>query len=348
MSEEHVHEAAGEPGGGGGGIDARPAARADLSDVFRRAFEDAPIAMAIVGLDGRILRPNLALVAMVGRSHDELLFMEPGELAHPDDAGLNEVEMRRAISGAGDDYRLEKRWTNAQGHTIWVCISASLVRDERDRPLYFIWHVEDGSARKREQSRLQRLADHDALTGISNRRRFHELLSRQVARSRRYGEIGAVLVLDLDDFKQVNDVFGHAGGDELLSLVARMLSERVRDSDLVARLGGDEFGVVLLAVGAEYAAAIARELCAAIAHIDQTPSGRPVSLRASVGCAMITPAVESADDVIAAADSAMYAAKRAGKSFDLAPLPDAEPVGSNRQAESRRFASRRNARIARS
>src|SRR3989442_4891911 len=185
-------------------------------DTFRHAFEAAPIGMAIVGLDGRVLKSNAALQELTGCSCDELLFMEPDELAHPEDAGLNAQEMGRVLAGGGDSYRIEKRWSNKSGHTLWVIVSASLVRDERDRPFFFIWHVEDASARKREQGRLHWRADHDALTRLISRQRFYELLDHQVARSRRYGEGAAILVLDLNGFQQVNDVHGHATGDEVL------------------------------------------------------------------------------------------------------------------------------------
>src|SRR5437763_5419447 len=146
---DELNTAAGAPRG----EDARtvnPNSSVEHGDLFRRVFEDAPIAMAIVGLDGRILRPNAAFLKMTGFSRDEILFMEPEEFAHPDDAGLNAQQMQRALTGEGDCYQIDKRWSNALGHTLWVVVSASLVRDSKRRPLYFVWHVQDWSVRKRE------------------------------------------------------------------------------------------------------------------------------------------------------------------------------------------------------
>ena len=280
----------------------------DDADAFRRAFEDAPIGMAIVGLDGRLLRSNAALEALTGRSNEDLRELEPHELSHPDDAGLSAHEMRRSLTGSGDSYRIEKRWSNASGHTIWVVVSSALVRDAQQRPLYFVWHVEDRSIREREETRLRHLADHDALTGLTNRRRFHEALGQQVARCQRYGEEAAVLVLDLDGFKAVNDELGHAAGDEMLRRTGRILGERARDTDVVARLGGDEFAVLLLHVNAEYAALVADELGEALGALRPAPGHEP--LGASIGRVMVTASSGGADDLLAAADAAMYAAKR--------------------------------------
>ena len=120
--------------------------------------------------------------------------------------------------------------------------------------MHFIVHVEDISVRKRMEASLQRLADHDPLTDLWNRRRFEEELRRQVARCRRYGEKAALLLMDLDGFKAVNDSFGHKAGDDLLKLVAAALQQRVRGTDAVARLGGDEFAVLLGNVSPDQAA----------------------------------------------------------------------------------------------
>ena len=287
-----------------------PNSSVEHGDLFRRVFEDAPIAMAIVGLDGRILRPNAAFLKLTGFSRDEILFMEPEEFAHPDDAGLNAQQMQRALTGEGDCYQIDKRWSNALGHTLWVVVSASLVRDSKRRPLYFVWHVQDWSVRKREQHKLRVLADHDPLTGLANRRRFQDLLEQQVGRCRRYGEAGAVLVLDLDGFKEVNDLLGHAAGDEVLQSVAGVLTDRLRDSDVLARLGGDEFAVLLLNVNEEYTAGVAADLREAVEATRMTSGGDPVSLPVSVGWALVTSSSNEAEDLLSEADAAMYVAKR--------------------------------------
>jgi diguanylate cyclase (GGDEF)-like protein len=147
------------------------------------------------------------------------------------------------------------------------------------------------------------------LTGIGNRRFLHEALEQQLARSRRYGESGALLVLDLDGFKAVNDTVGHAGGDDVLRATAQALVRRARDSDLVARLGGDEFAVLLLHVDEGYADRVAEELREAVDEA-LAEACEEVPVGASFGRVMLSSASDSVEELLAEADAAMYAAKR--------------------------------------
>ena len=160
-------------------------------------------------------------------------------------------------------------------------------------------------------SELRHLADHDALTGLPNRRRFEQELARHLAHVRRYGPEGATLVLDLDCFKPVNDTFGHAAGDRLLARVAYVLRERLRTTDVVARLGGDEFAILLPRVDAAGAGAVARSLVETVRAQALTADAHGVTI--SIGVIAFderAPAVP--EDILAAADIAMYDAKAAG------------------------------------
>ncbi|HEX4804678.1 MAG TPA: GGDEF domain-containing protein [Conexibacter sp.] len=162
-------------------------------------------------------------------------------------------------------------------------------------------------------SELRHLADHDPLTGLANRRRFEQELARHLAHTRRYGPEGAVLLLDLDCFKPVNDTLGHAAGDRLLVRVATVLRERLRATDVLARLGGDEFAVLLPRVDRAGAEAVARSLVETVRAEVPALAGRAVTI--SVGAlafaAAPTPASAPAN-ALAAADLAMYDAKAAG------------------------------------
>jgi diguanylate cyclase (GGDEF)-like protein len=168
------------------------------------------------------------------------------------------------------------------------------------------------AAARVQVAQLEASADIDALLDILNRRGFERELRRALAYVRRYGASAALVYLDLDHFKPVNDRHGHATGDRVLQAVAATLQRCVRESDVVARLGGDEFGVLLWNVGEIQAAAKARELESAVAAMVVMQGGVTVSVGVSAGFAMLT-AGDLAGDVISRADLAMYARKRAGR-----------------------------------
>ena len=156
------------------------------------------------------------------------------------------------------------------------------------------------------EERLRHMADHDGLTGLYNRRRFEQELDRHIVHGRRYGVDGALLVIDLDGFKQVNDGHGHRAGDRVLAAVATVLRARLRESDILARFGGDEFAVLMPHGGAAEAAELANLVVNAVRREVSTPAG---ALDASVGYALFEDATTSSDEVLSRADDAMYADK---------------------------------------
>jgi PAS domain S-box-containing protein len=201
--------------------------------------------MALVGLDGRWLKVNDALCELSGHSEEELLELTFQAMTHPDDLEDELAQVQRLLAGEIDIYTSEKRFLNAEGRLMWVNRSGSLIRKPDGEPRHYVVHIQDISERKRLADTLQDLADSDPLTNLWNRRRFEEELERQIGRRRRYGDETALLMVDLNRFKPVNDTFGHAVGDELLKAVASALRKRIRATDSIARLGGDEFVVML-------------------------------------------------------------------------------------------------------
>jgi diguanylate cyclase (GGDEF)-like protein len=185
------------------------------------------------------------------------------------------------------------------------------------------------SSRNERMQRLEREAGQDALTGLKNRRRFEEDLEAAVARSRRDGNTGALLMLDLDHFKQINDSLGHPAGDRLIKEVAAVLRARARESDVLARLGGDEFAVVLPRCSATEAQIVGEAIAAAVReHRPDVTGAQPVT--ASIGIAMFGEDPRVSPELVASeADTAMYAAKDAGRDrvqiFDPQALPDEAP-----------------------
>lgn len=287
------------------------AGRRRINTRFRRAFENAPIGMALVDPEGRWLDANAALSRITGYSLSELRATSLRAITHPDDVALDRALQRQLTGGEIPDYQIEKRYRHAHGHDVWVLVSVSLVRDDSEQPLYVISQVQDISERKETADRLEHLVDHDFLTGLFNRRRFEQELAKEVRRSARYGFSGAVAVMDLDHFKDVNDELGHKAGDDLLEDVAQALKRHVRQTDVLARVGGDEFAVLLPQTGAEHAEIVAKGIVEALRWDVAAGDERSIRVTASVGVALFD-GLDTAE-LMSTADRAMYDAKAAGR-----------------------------------
>jgi diguanylate cyclase (GGDEF)-like protein/PAS domain S-box-containing protein len=275
---------------------------------FRTLFELAPLGTFLVSPESVVLDANPAAVALLGRPREAIVGRPSAEFIHPDD--LEESLRRRAALLAGEvgAYRMEKRYIRGDGSVFWAQLDATLLRDRGDGPATVLGQIQDITVRREHEAELERLAVEDPLTGLLNRRGLLDELARTVARLRRYGGRGALLLLDLDRFKAVNDRLGHAAGDAVLVEVARLLRTRLRGSDAAGRLGGDEFAVVLPSARPQDAEEVADALSARIAAAQLGLAERPIA--ASVGIAVLDP-TSAAADVLVAADAAMYRAKRA-------------------------------------
>lgn len=303
---------------------------------FRAAFEHAPIGMALLDRYGNWLDTNTALADMLGRSCQELLDSPPFYLRHlADDSDSAVAEL---LDGMRRSICIERRLFSASGTSVWVAINVSLARDRDGEPLHLICQVEDVSERKAAEESLSKrvayLAYHDELTGLPNRATFREHLDLALARAERYGTAVAILNLDLNRFKLVNDSLGHAAGDQLLREAGARLAGAVRASDLVARVGGDEFVVLLadLEVGRERAAA---ELVAATIHDSLSRpfviSGAEFYIGTAVGIALypqdpLGGAQPDAEGLLRKADAAMYKAKASGAQSVVCSEPEGAPL----------------------
>ena len=288
---------------------------------FESAFREASLGMAFASIDtqgfGSFLEVNPALCELTGYSEPELLATSVQALTHPDDAADAVSLLRELAAGEISRYQLEKRCVHASGDHAWVIVNASLLHDQQGRPLSAILQLQGIDERKHLEGQLEHLADHDPLTGLYNRRRFARELTRHIAYSRRYGGCGAVLMIDLDDLKRVNDRFGHAVGDELISGAAGLLRARLRSTDVLARMGGDEFAVLVPNATLPEAELLADELnhvlreeCASSPAAVAGPPG----VSASIGVAVFDDRGDlTGHDVLVSADHAMYAAKEAGR-----------------------------------
>jgi len=287
----------------------------EVRERFESAFNNAPIGMALIAMDGRWLQVNDALCRITGHTGEELRATTLLAMTHPDDSELDE-SLERLFAGEISSYQVEKRYRHAWGHYVWVLVTTSIVRDEHRNPLHFVTQVQDISERKEMARRLEYVVDHDFLTGLLNRRHFEHELAKETERAARYGSPGAVLLIDLDNFKDVNDTFGHRAGDDVLKGVAGLLRERLRQSDIVARVGGDEFAVLLMQTDADHVQVVADEVVRALGRETAVLADQSIRITASVGVAMLEGLTDV--EVLANADLAMYEAKETGRNrFEL-------------------------------
>jgi diguanylate cyclase (GGDEF)-like protein/PAS domain S-box-containing protein len=282
---------------------------------FRSSFRDAAVGMALVGTDGRWLQVNRSLCEITGYSEEELLTKTCHDITHPDDLETNLHHVRRLLAGEIETYQMEKRYFHKEGYSVWLLLNVSLVRDTRGRPRYFIAQIQDISERKRMEAKLQHQASHDALTGLPNRILFTDRLKHALARTARDRQLVAVLFMDLNNFKIVNDSLGHETGDKLLIAVAQRLRACLRPGDTVGRLGGDEFAILLEDLpDGDYPTTVASRIIEELRGRFAI-GGREVFVNASIGIAISNLAGRDRPDVLMRdADAAMYAAKGNGGS----------------------------------
>ena len=286
----------------------------DSEERFRAIFARAAIGVLVVDMEGRILQTNRAFRGMVRMSARDLRRMHFYELNHPDDNAVNLPLFHDLVEGRRDAYQIEKRYRLRDGSVVWVHLATSVVRDREGRPRFCVAMVENITERKAMEARLRHGAHHDALTDLPNRVLLHEHLAR--AAERGAGAVPlpfAVLFLDLDRFKVVNDSLGHLAGDELLRAVADRLRACARPSDTVARFGGDEFVLLLDGVaGPDEAARRAEEIQAVLAApVDL--GGYEVFTSASIGIALSDGGgARRPEHLLREADAAMYRARALG------------------------------------
>jgi|GEM_PF-1219220 len=236
-------------------------------------------------------------------------------LVHPDDWGDIQAALEPHLRGETESYTAEYRLRHSDGHWVWVQDAGRVLeRDAEGKPVRAVGLHQDISSRKLMEESLLQLATSDPLTGLWNRRHFTEMVNGELGRVRRHGSVAALLLLDLDHFKRINDTRGHAAGDEVLRHFSGLVSRHLREVDVFARLGGEEFGVLLPCVddaaGALRAADRIRDLVAASPALIGT---EPLAFSVSIGVAMLGPDDTGFDVVFSRADEALYEAKRSGR-----------------------------------
>jgi diguanylate cyclase (GGDEF)-like protein/PAS domain S-box-containing protein len=236
------------------------------------------------------------------------------DTVHPEDRGHVRARMRGHLKGLTPTFECEYRQKRTDGSYIWVLNRARVTARASDgRALRLVGTMIDISQRKTAELSLEHMALHDALTGLPNRTLFRQHLDRAVRRAASAPHRNAVLALDLDRFKAVNDTYGHPKGDQLLCLVAERIRAAVREQDTVARLGGDEFAVILSDIDGE---AESGRICKSIIAAVDEPiliDGTAIDIGVSVGVALMPDDGATAEEIFQRADAALYEAKAAGR-----------------------------------
>ena len=234
---------------------------------------------------------------------------------HPDDIARLRHEAVLSFKGEIVEFQCEFRVRTEAGEWRWICCSGKIIaRDERNRAMRAIGTNLDINERKVAQERIRQLAYYDSLTDLPNRRMLLDRLNQALAHARRHRRLLAVMYLDLDNFKLINDTLGHNAGDVLLQEVARRISGCARAGDTVSRQGGDEFVIVLTEITQPAdAAAAANKIFAALA-VPLYIGGEPWAVTTSLGiCVALVDNTDDAQSLMKKADSAMYEAKRSGR-----------------------------------
>ncbi|CAK0778099.1 two-component system, cell cycle response regulator [Gammaproteobacteria bacterium] len=283
------------------------------SRLFEEALNSAANGVFITDIEAHIQWVNPAFTALTGFSPEEALGRQPGELLR---------------SGQQDQTFYQQLWDTILSGQVWqgeivnqrkdgeryheaLTISPVLAKDGTIR--HFVAIAQDISAQKMMEAELIHLATTDALTGLANRRHFLTQMEKELARLQRFGEPAALLMLDLDHFKWVNDGYGHAAGDTVLKGFAETLRETLRKVDLAGRLGGEEFAILLPGTDIQAAYLFAERLREQVARMAVEIAGKTLRVTVSIGIAVLTRNDASADTVLARADKALYRAKAGGR-----------------------------------
>src|SRR5215203_2303945 len=273
-------------------------------------FDHAAIGMAVVSVDGSWLQVNEALCKLLGYSEQELRATSFQHLTHPDDLKHVQSYIQRVLEGYIQSHQQEKRYIHEDGHTVWVQWHVSLLKESETGTKRLFFQVQDISDRKKAEEKLTQ----DTLTGLPNRARFYDLLKLRVARKQPNTDRQcAVLLLDVDRFKLVNDSLGNASADQLLIQIAHRVKTCMRQGDILARVGGDEFAVLLDDVsGEEEASSVATRIQQALS-ISFNLLGQEVYTTLSIGIALASDYGEHVSDILRDAETAMHQAKARGK-----------------------------------
>ncbi|MGZ3184145.1 MAG: EAL domain-containing protein [Telluria sp.] len=281
---------------------------------FRTMFEEAPLGIALIdSVTGEFKDINPRYAEITGRSLDQVRAGHWSDLSHPDDAPAEAEQMALLSAGKLAGFKTSKRLLRPDGSVAWIDMSIAAMDEEGSAHPHHLCMIEDVTEKKKSEALIWQQANFDTLTQLPNRRMFLDRLEHDILKCRREGLRIAILFIDLDHFKEVNDTLGHQQGDVLLVEAARRIRGCVRESDTVARLGGDEFTIILAQLES---VARVEDIAQKILTVLQAPfplGQEQAFVSASIGITIYPDDAREIDDLLKHADQAMYAAKGAGR-----------------------------------
>jgi diguanylate cyclase (GGDEF)-like protein/PAS domain S-box-containing protein len=298
---------------------------------FRTMFEASPMGIALIdAATGAFTEVNPRYRAIAGRSAEAFAQHTWPDFMHPDDVAMWRSDMQRLMSGTVREFRTTVRLIRADGSTVWVEASVVPLAPPRGGPRMKLCMIEDVTEQKENEALIWQQANFDTLTQLPNRRMFLDRLQHDIVKSRRDGTRIAILFIDLDHFKEVNDTLGHQQGDVLLVDAACRIAACVRESDTVARLGGDEFTVILTELTeTRRVDGIAQNIIDSLLAPFQLGQEQAF-VSASIGITLYPDDAVSVGDLLKHADQAMYVAKGAGRNRFAYFTPALQVAAQNR------------------
>ena len=280
---------------------------------FKDAFDYAAIGRAMGIPKGRFIRINNSFCAMLGYSRNELLSKTWLDLVHPNDLNALLDYEQDLFSGKIPFFRFVHRVIHRSGKAIWVDLTVVLLKDHAGVPLYFVCDIVDITERKISEQVLKYLATHDPLTGLPNRTLFSDRLHHALLLASRSNTKIAVMFIDLDGFKSINDAFGHEMGDQVLKRIAQRLNNCVRKSDTIARFSGDEFTLIIENITNSNAAALIAAKILKQLSIPLMEHDQQITITASIGISIYPTDGKDEKSLLKKADEAMYQVKNTTK-----------------------------------
>lgn len=282
-------------------------------NLFETIFDYTNMGNALLNLNGSVFRVNQSLCDLLGYKEEDILTMNFYQFIHPSDHSELQIHIQELINKKINLYQSEQQCFRRDGDSLWIMSTLSLTRDDKDQPIHIILQIQNITLQKKAEERLRHMAYHDPLTGLANRNKLEQFINHILASARRQKQALAVLFLDLDRFKNINDTIGHEAGDLLLQIVAERLRNTVRNTDMVARLGGDEFVLLITDVKkTESVALIAQKILENVLKVIVI-KGQEIYITTSIGISLYPYDGQNMQTLMKNADLALYRAKEHGR-----------------------------------